>query len=80
MAGLPIISHPHSGGKYILRDDEWMRDLSEPEALKVRLLEIREHGVDQEKLANLQKSCFERFSEQALSDQFVAMIEKVACL
>jgi len=80
MAGVAIISHPHSGGKYILRDDEWMRDLSQPNALKERLLEIRADGVNQEKLASLQKSCVERFSEQALSDQFVAMIEKVASL
>jgi glycosyltransferase involved in cell wall biosynthesis len=80
MAGIPIISHPHSGGKYILLDDEWMRDLSRTDALKERLLEIRANGVNQEKLAALQKSCVERFSEQALSDQFVAMIEKVAAL
>ncbi|MFX4963512.1 glycosyltransferase, partial [Acinetobacter baumannii] len=24
MAGLPIISHPHSGGKFILQDSTWM--------------------------------------------------------
>ena len=80
MAGLPIISHPHSGGRYILEDEEWMRDLSHADTLKQRLLEIRQHGVDQSKLARLQTSCQTRFSQQALSDEFVAMIRKVAQL
>ena len=80
MAGIPVISHPHSGGKYILRDDEWLCDLSKSGALKERLLEIKKNGVNQEKQADLQITCVERFSEKALSDQFVAMVEKVATL
>jgi glycosyltransferase involved in cell wall biosynthesis len=74
MAGIPIISHPHSGGKFILQDQCWLTELNEPNALRRRLLEIRAHGVPADKLAQLKKSAHERFSPAALADQFVEMV------
>jgi glycosyltransferase involved in cell wall biosynthesis len=77
MAGIPTISHPHSGGKYILQDECWLTELNEPTALRQRLLEIRSHGVPADKLARLKKSAYERFSPAALADKFVDMVTTV---
>jgi glycosyltransferase involved in cell wall biosynthesis len=41
LAGLPVICHPHPGGKYILRDDQWFVDLSKSGALADRLRDLR---------------------------------------
>jgi glycosyltransferase involved in cell wall biosynthesis len=77
MAGIPIISHPHSGGKYILEDECWLTELNEPTALRRRLLEIRSHGVPADKLAHLKKRAYERFSPAALADKFIEMVALV---
>jgi glycosyltransferase involved in cell wall biosynthesis len=37
VAELPVICHPHPGGKYILEDDQWFVDLSTKGALANRL-------------------------------------------
>ena len=37
MAELPVICHPHPGGKYILEDDQWLVDLSIKGALANRV-------------------------------------------
>ncbi len=77
MAGIPIISHPHSGGKYILQDDFWLTDLNEPDALRQKLLEIRAHGVPADKLVQLKQKAYERFSPTALADSFVDMVTRL---
>jgi glycosyltransferase involved in cell wall biosynthesis len=78
MAGLPIVSHPHSGGRFILKDDFWMNDMSQPGTLTARLEEIRANGVPYARLVELQKSADARFSKGALAHQFVDMIKHVA--
>lgn len=77
MAGLPIISHPHSGGKFILQDSTWMTDMSVPGALTERLNEFRAAPVSPEKLKALQSSAQSRFSAEVLADQFVEMVKSV---
>ena len=77
MAGLPIISHPHAGGKYILVDEFWLTELKEPTALRGRLLQIRNDGVPADKLAQLKNSAGQRFSPAALADDFVHMVLNV---
>ena len=76
MAGLPVISHPHSGGKYILQDDAWLTDLSHTNALTNKLLEFRNKPVAAEKLRTLQASAQCRFSKEVLANQFVDMVRR----
>jgi glycosyltransferase involved in cell wall biosynthesis len=77
MAGLPIVSHPHSGGRFILQDDIWMSDMSQTGALTARLQEIKARGVPALKLTALQHSAQSRFSKGALVHQFVDMVQHV---
>ncbi len=76
MAGLPIISHPHSGGRYILQDDTWLTDLSRSGALADKLLEFRNRRLPAEKLRDLQESAQSRFSKEVLANQFVQMVKR----
>jgi glycosyltransferase involved in cell wall biosynthesis len=77
MAGLPIVSHPHSGGRFILQDDIWLNDMSPVGALTARLQEIKANGVPASKLADLQRSAELRFSRGALAHQFIDMVKRV---
>jgi glycosyltransferase involved in cell wall biosynthesis len=76
MAGLPIVSHPHSGGRFILQDDIWLNDMSSAGALSARLQEIKANGVPASKLAELQRSAESRFSRGALAHQFIDMVKR----
>lgn len=71
MAGIPIVSHPHSGGRYILEDPIWLEDLSQPGNLTRRLVTIKQFGVSTEQLADLQKNTCSRFTPGRLADKFV---------
>jgi glycosyltransferase involved in cell wall biosynthesis len=77
MAGLPIISHPHSGGRYILQDSRWLVDMSQVGALRERLLALRANGVSAQALRELQKDATARFGKDVLASQFAEMVTHV---
>lgn len=72
----PIVSHPHGGARFILEDDYWMRDLSQPGALAARIEELHKTPPPQEKLDNLVRRVSHRFSDSRLSGEFQEMIRR----
>ncbi len=75
MAGLPIVSHPHSGARFILQDYFWMTDLSQVGSLASRLTEFRNNPPNTEKVEKLETQAIDRFSDRALAPQFYAMVK-----
>ena len=80
MAGLPIVSHPHAGSRFILQDDFWMADLSQTGNLAKRLAQLKNHPPDKERIKQLQTQVLERFSDRALAPQFYEMVQKCISL
>lgn len=79
MSGLPVIAHPHPGSRYILQDERWLTDLSEPGGLARRLAQLKEKPPAGQIISELKKSTFDRFSQEALSHRFAQMVKSVAC-
>jgi glycosyltransferase involved in cell wall biosynthesis len=77
MAELPVICHPHPGGKYILEDDQWLVDLSAKGALTNRLKILRVRPRPEEEIKRLQNRAIERFSAGTLAGEFYDMVERV---
>lgn len=77
MAELPVICHPHPGGKYILEDDQWFVDLSTKGALANRLKTLRGHPRPEEELKRMQNRAMERFSADTLAGEFYEMVARV---
>lgn len=77
LAGLPVISHPHSGGKFILQDDTWMTDMSVSGALTEKLNAFKAQPPSRDQLMRLQSSAQARFSRDVLPGKFIKMCEKV---
>jgi glycosyltransferase involved in cell wall biosynthesis len=80
MAGLPIVSHPHAGSRFILQDDFWMADLSQTGNLAKRLAQFKNHPPDKGRIKQLQTQVLERFSDRALAPQFYEMVQKCISL
>jgi glycosyltransferase involved in cell wall biosynthesis len=80
MAGLPVLSHPHAGGKFILQDEFWWTDMSLPGSLSAKLRQLKVQGAPAEKLQKLQSSAYARFSREALSGKFVDMVRRVSAI
>jgi glycosyltransferase involved in cell wall biosynthesis len=80
LAGLPVICHPHPGGRYILRDDQSLVDLSVPGALANRLMDLRVQPRPAEEMKRLQRYAVERFSADTLADEFYEMVRKAHAL
>jgi hypothetical protein len=76
MAELPVICHPHPGGKYILEEDQWFVDLSIKGALANRLKFLRSHPRPEEELKRMQNRAVERFSSYTLAGEFFEMVKK----
>ena len=76
MAELPVICHPHPGGKYILEDDQWLVDLSTKGALANRLKTLRSRPRPEEAIKRLQNRAIERFSADTLSGEFFEMVRR----
>jgi glycosyltransferase involved in cell wall biosynthesis len=76
LAGLPVICHPHPGGKYILGDDQWFVDLSESGALANRLRDLRGRPRPETEIRRLQLHALEKFSAVTLADEFYEMVRK----
>jgi glycosyltransferase involved in cell wall biosynthesis len=77
MAELPVICHPHPGGKYILEDDQWFVDLSTKGALANRLKILRRDPRPEEEIKRLQNRANERFSPDNLAGEFYEMVRRV---
>jgi 1,2-diacylglycerol 3-alpha-glucosyltransferase len=77
MAELPVICHPHPGGKYILEDDQWFVDLSTKGALANRLKTLRGRPRPEQELERLQNRAVERFSADTLAGEFYEMVRRV---
>ena len=77
MAELPVICHPHPGGKYILEDDQWFVDLSTKGALANRLKTLRGRPRPEEEIKRLQNRAIERFSADTLAGEFYEMVRRV---
>jgi len=76
MAELPVICHPHPGGKYILEDDQWLVDLSPKGALANRLKTLRVRPLPEEEIKRLQNRAIERFSAGTLAGEFFEMVKR----
>jgi 1,2-diacylglycerol 3-alpha-glucosyltransferase len=76
MAELPVICHPHPGGKYILEDDQWLVDLSAKGALTNRLKILRGGPRPEEEIKRLQNRAIERFSADNLAGEFFEMVKR----
>ncbi|MBX9572948.1 MAG: glycosyltransferase family 4 protein [Candidatus Obscuribacterales bacterium] len=77
LAGLPVLCHPHGGGKYILQDERWLIDMSIPGNLSMKIRELVANPPTAESLARLKASVQQRFNEEELSHRFTAMVEQV---
>ena len=77
LAELPVICHPHPGGKYILEDDQWLVDLSKRGALAKRLKILRAQPRPEEEMKRLQNRAMERFSADSLAGEFYEMVKRV---
>lgn len=71
MAELPVICHPHPGGKYILEDDQWFVDLSTKGALANWLKTLRGRPRPEEEIKRLQNRAIERFSANTLAEEWL---------
>jgi 1,2-diacylglycerol 3-alpha-glucosyltransferase len=67
MAELPVICHPHPGGKYILENDQWFADMSTEGALANRLKFLRGRPRPEAEIKRLQNRAIERFSAGTLA-------------
>ena len=80
MAGLPIICHPHPGGRYVLEDDRCLVDMSAPGALANKLTILRNELHPEDERKRLQSRAFERFSGDFLADEFYKMVKRALAL
>jgi len=81
MCGLPLISHPHHGARYIIQNEFWMTDLSEPGNLTSRLLWMRHNNVQvATELEKLKADVNARFNEKLQAAKFESMVFKTLSL
>lgn len=79
LCGLPIVVHPHDGARFVLEDDYWMADLSQPGNLTRRLVWMRENAaINLEKIKQLKSEVAVRFSDELLCDKFESMVRRAA--
>ena len=79
LAGVPVVVHPHDGGKFVIEDQYWLTDLSAPGNLTAKLNWMhRNTRGNLARIKILQKSVAARFSAEALAGKFDAMVKRVA--
>jgi 1,2-diacylglycerol 3-alpha-glucosyltransferase len=77
LAGLPMVVHPHDGARFVLDDDYWMTDLSQPGNLTKRLIWMRENAeANRERIKKMQSAIAFRFGEENLAAKFDAMVKR----
>jgi glycosyltransferase involved in cell wall biosynthesis len=77
MAGLPVISHPHGGSKFVLEDERWLLDMSNEGSLALKLQELHAVPPDPNTVKELQEQVRNRFDGRKISQAFQAMIKQV---
>lgn len=79
LLSVPIICHPHPGGRFIVEDSFFLNDLSQPGALAGRIRELqRDHlgsAALRARTMALRDRVAEKFSDRNLVRGFVDMIE-----
>ncbi|MBU6452347.1 MAG: glycosyltransferase family 4 protein [Cyanobacteria bacterium REEB67] len=79
LAGLPVVVHPHDGGRFVIEDEYWLTDLSAPGNLTNRLNWMRRNTrANLARIKILQNNVSTRFSAEALAGKFEAMVKRAA--
>lgn len=79
LMGLPVVTHAHDGARFILQEHmQWTADLSRDNALRDRLLQLKNQPPDTRELIALKEDVANRFSDATLAKQFERMVK--ACL
>jgi glycosyltransferase involved in cell wall biosynthesis len=77
LSGMPVVTHPHDGAKFIMQDQtHWMIDLSNDGALRNRLLELKHNPPTIGDVETLRSDVAARFSDRTLSQQFERMVKE----
>jgi 1,2-diacylglycerol 3-alpha-glucosyltransferase len=74
LIGMPVVSHPHDGARFILQNSQWMTDLSVEGALRNRLIELKQSPPAAAQLEELRSDVAARFSDSTLAHQFESMV------
>jgi glycosyltransferase involved in cell wall biosynthesis len=77
LAELPVICHPHPGGKYILENDECLVDMSVKGELATQLRALRKEPSQSDYLKTLQQRAVDRFGAGTLAEEFYKMVASV---
>lgn len=77
MSGTPLVTHPHSGARFILQDDTWITDLSQPGNLARKLAELKANPPTAEQRALLRKQTMSRFNQDDLVRDFLQMLSRL---
>ncbi len=77
LCGLPVVTHPHDGAKFVIADEFWMTDLSEEGNLTRRLEWLKGNAAGiKDHVQQLQDDVTSRFSEEILVRQFQQMVRR----
>jgi 1,2-diacylglycerol 3-alpha-glucosyltransferase len=77
MAGVPLITHPHSGARFILQDTNWMTDLSQIGNLTRKLKQLKDEPPSTEARAQLHRQTISRFNQPDLVADFMRMLSRL---
>lgn len=77
LAGLPVISHPHGGSRYILQDERWLVDMSSPGRLADALRQLHDQPPAEGLLAELKEKVLSRFQPEKIAAEFENMVKAV---
>jgi len=77
LCGLPVVTHPHDGARFVIADEFWMTDLSVEGNLTNRLAWLKDNapGIASH-VQQLQAEVTARFSEEVLVRQFQQMVQR----
>ncbi|CAN5572242.1 hypothetical protein BH10CYA1_BH10CYA1_21550 [soil metagenome] len=75
LAEVPVVCHSHAASRFVLGDEKWTTDLSQPGALTARLTQIKENPPTAEELKKLAGTVHNVFSAEALLPRFCDMVE-----
>jgi len=77
MSGMPVVTHPHDGAKFSVRDEFWMTDLSQSGNLAERLTWLRNNRESLgPAVAELKTAVASRFGEEVQAAKFADMVKR----
>lgn len=75
MYGLPVVTHPHGGAQFSIRDEFWMTDLSQKGNLTNRLHWLRNNASQlTDRVSRLQADVVQRFGAEVQAEKFAQMV------